>query len=97
MISTTLQKRKMANGLRDDYSAVLSEVRRRTGFMATESVMTHYTSNGEVRSELIRGMHGGKRAVLKVQGQMPELDERTAIDKFMRQNNNRHVRAPKIY
>jgi len=88
--------------IQDDFSQreadVLARVIGETGFVVEKEIFrgTIYDKN-KVGSLIYKGMLKGQRAVLKLQGLKPEVDEGEIISHFTAQNESKIVRVPILY
>lgn len=77
---------------------VLAQVTEEMGFQVEKEIFrgTIYDRT-KVGSIIFQGTWRGKRAVLKLQGLKPEIDEGEIIKHFTDQNQSKLVRVPKLY
>lgn len=78
--------------------ALLHEVSRRLGFAAHGEIWRGqiYTP-AKAGTVIVRGSWRGRRAILKLQGIRPEVEEAELIRRFMAANTSDRVRAPQVF
>ncbi|MBI4133758.1 hypothetical protein HY478_04030 [Candidatus Uhrbacteria bacterium] len=78
--------------------ALLREAADRTGFLVDGEIWRGqiYTPS-KVGTVIARGSWQGRRAVLKLQGIRPEIEEAEHIRRFMAGNKSARIRAPQVF
>lgn len=98
MSNAITEKYFVHTGFAGSGGEALAAIRLKTHFRPVAEIFRGqiYEKN-KIGSLLYRGVWKERKAVLKIQGLKPEVDELTIIRKFNRQNTSTTIRLPELY